>query len=526
MRIYLALFIFIAIQKNAVAAECGNSDVFDNQAEPIPFQTIPMVDPKTGYRYHPHDPIKIHVDDEHRVIKAEEYFRQLNELEESLNQRGFSIRQSGEHTISGWTQCLAKWEAQADKIKKEIRASLAEFLLKESDWAEAWDDIYTEYQKNRPSWAEIQRLAESSSYQVHMPEVPVFSVSKPKFQRKDIAFQKEKSWPWEGGDKGKAYVGFYPYIKLGVDKLEAKGEAGFTIDGGLAGQWNGNIAAAAIHTYSPASGPLKVDVVASVIDGRKTWNKPLVDLGSLRYEDEIRSSLSKAVTYNFQLGPIPMSAELGIRGSMGLRYGLDLYPLQVGSYVQAYAAADAYAQVGADIYIAAVGVGGHLRIIEFSLPLQGHALFDWQEEPLIHLTLSATTDLNVLSGDLYAYAKVDYLFDTWKGKYPFFVWSGFRKAGTIIDYQASLSRAGLVAKGDLSPDDLLEKTYVNRQARLEALEEQAELRRHETLLAIAKDLQSVEAMDVSRREAKIQHIAKAHDATVDHFMQQLEDLLQ
>lgn len=525
--IYIILCFYLLMPDGAYSApQCGESDMVQNKRPAIPFQPIPMIDPETGRPYHPNDSITIEIDGQSKSFKAADYFRELNALEESLNRWGYSIRTSGEYSLSGWSQCLDIWEAQAQQVKKAIRAELAKFLLEEEDWDKVWQKVLEEYQANRPSWEEIYRLAEEGSYRVEMPEIPAFSIVKPTLSRKPIAFHKEKSWPWEGGDRNKTYIAFNPYVKFGANKTEAKGEAGLNIDGSLAGQWSGNISSANIHAISPGTGPMRVDFQASIIDGKKVWNKPLVNVGSLRFEDEIRHGLAKSVSYYFQLGPIPMSAEFGLRGEMGLQYGLDLYPLQIGSYVQPYTTADAYAQAAADIYVASVGVGGQLRLIEVAVPIQGHVDFEWIEEPIIQLQLSSTADLSMLAGELYAFAKINYLISSWKGKHSFFKWEGFQKKGSIIDYKASYSRAGLVAEGDLSPRDLLEKDYLNRLAALEALEEQAADKSHQVLTAISKDLQSAAAIEVGRKRELVLGLARAHDHAVHNYYQELGKWLE
>lgn len=507
------------------APQCGSSDIFENRKPAIPFQPIPMVDPETGRPYHPNDPIKVDIDGKEQTFRAGDYFKGLNDIEERLSQWGYSIREHGEFSLSGWVQCIDVWEAQAKQIEKAIRQALAKHLLEADNWREVWDSVLDEYLENRPSWDEIYRLAEQGSYEVYMPEVAVFSATKPTIKRKPIEFEKEKSWPWEGGDKNKAYIGFFPYVKFGATKTEAKGEAGIDINGALAGQWDGSVAALKVSAHSPGSGPLTINMEASAV-GMKPWTKPLAKSGSLSFEDEMRSGISHSVDFKFQLGPVPMRAEFGLRGELGLQYGLELYPLQIGSYVQPYAAADAYAQAGADAYVAAIGVGGQLRLIQFTLPIQGTANFEWDEEPLIRLVLSSTADLTLLSGDLYAYAKVNYLVGTWKGKHSFFNWKGFQKTGTIIDYKATYSRSGLIADGDLSPEDLLEQNYINRIAALEALEEQAASRSYETVVAVSKDLQTSQAMEVGRKVEVLTALSRSHDQAINSYYQELRQWLQ
>lgn len=505
--------------------ECGTSDIFENRKEPIAFVQIPMVNPSTGEEYHPNDIITVEINGVDKDFKASEYFSNLNETEEVLNQWGYSIRDGGDATLGGWTQCQDLWEEQGKKIKKNIRDELAKYLLGDEDWTELWDKIKEEYDKNYPDWDELYRQAEDGSYEVNLPPVPTFEASKPTITRQPVEFTKEKTWSWEGGDKSKVHGGLYPYLKFGATKVEAKGEAGISIKVGLAGQWDGELLDVKLSGHSPGTGPLKVDLSASVIDGKKKWNKPLVAEGELKWDERYMSALSKSVRFDFSIGPVPMAAEFGLRGEMGVLYGLALYPLQIGAYTTPYAAADAYAQVGVDIKVASFGVGGLLQIVSLQMPIQGHISFVFEEEPLINLNLAATSELTMLSGNLYAYVKINYLFDTWEGRYPFYEWEGYKKTGTIFDYSAKINRNGLIADGDLTPEDILEMDYNNRLRALEALEEMAVNRGFEVAEAIAQDAASPAAREVAQKAVLTNQLSDSHDQRLNDYYDELREFL-
>lgn len=506
--------------------ECGTSDIFENRKPAITFQKIPMVNPETGEAYHPNDEITVEINGENVVFRAADYFEKINETEETLNKWGYSVRDGGESTIGGWTQCQDIWNKQGDKIKKNLREELAKYLVGDEDWRDLWDKVKDEYDKNYPSWEELYRQAEEESYEVNLPPVPVFQATKPTIPRKPVEFTKEKTWSWKGGSKRKLSGGIYPYIKFGATKVEAKGEAGLNVKAGLASKWEGDLLNVKLTAHSPGTGPLKIDLSASAVDGMKKWNKPLAKEGELRWEDTYKSSLVKSVNFSFSIGPIPMSAEFGLRGEMGVTYGLVLYPLQIGAFTNPYASADAYAQVGVDVVVASFGVGGRLKVIEVELPIQGTVAFEWDEEPIISLQLAATSELTMLAGDLYAYAKINYLIGSWKGKYRFFKWRGFHKKGTIFDYKATITRSGLIADGDLSPEDILERDYINRLRALEALEQEATDKSFAIVEAIAKDSTLPSTQQVARRAAFIKELSEVHDTRLNNYYDELRDFLK
>ena len=170
-------------------------------------------------------------------------------------------------------------------------------------------------------------------------------------------------------------------------------------------------------------------------------------------------------------------------------------------------------------------MGGQLQIVSLQLPIQGTVGFEFEEEPLINLNLSSTAELTMLSGNLYAYAKINYLFDTWEGRWKFFEWQGFRKEGTIFDYSATINRNGLIADGDLSPEDILEQNYVNRQRALEALEQKAVDRGFSVAEAIAKDAALPIAQQVPQKAEIIHRLAEAHDDRLDNFYSELREFI-
>lgn len=507
------------------APQCGNSDIVENRRTPITFEPIPMVNPETGETYDPTDTISFEVNGQVKTYSAQQYFDELNHQEQLLNQWGYSLRDEGQDTLGGWTQCREVWQEQGEKIKKVIREELAEYLLGDGEWDDLWDAIKDEYEKNYPDWEELYRAAQEDSYEANLPPVPPFEVSRPNIPRAPVEFTKEKTWSWEGGDKQKVYGGIYPYAKYGATKTEAKGEAGLNVKASLAGKWDGELLEAKATAVSPGTGPLKLDLSASVIDGKKKWTKTLTQAGELKWDYKYETGFSKSVKFSFELGGFPLATEFGTRGDMGIIYGIALYPLQIGAYTTPFAAADAYAQVGVDAIVASAGVGGILKIISLQLPIQGRISFEFEEEPLINLNLAATTELDMLSGNLFAYLKVNYLFDSWEKRWEFFNWEGYKKTGTIFDYSAKVNRNGIIADGDLTPEDILEQDYENRERALEALEQKAADIGYAVAQAIAEDAALPRARQVAQKAALINQLSEAHDGRMNEYYDELREFL-
>jgi len=79
-----------------------------------------------------------------------------------------------------------------------------------------------------------------------------------------------------------------------------------------------------------------------------TWSKDF-----LKLEENPKVTPAKAAAqFRFAIGPIPMAAEIGFAGSVGLKYGVQAAPLQAVAYATPYISTDAYAQLAVDIGIA------------------------------------------------------------------------------------------------------------------------------------------------------------------------------
>jgi hypothetical protein len=499
------IIVALALQALPAAAEspCGPASVVEKRQPAVPFQAFDMVDPETGRRYHPNDLIQVTKDDGKTTeVRAQDYFDSINATEKMLNEWGYSLRDGADpQTLSRLNYCAEQMEAQRQIIDKTIRDEQTKFLEDETSWLSRWNTMRDEYTKDVPSWEELYRRADDDSYKVYMPPVPAYQPPRPTYKPREISFSKEKSYTLYEGKSDSFSVGVYPYYKVGATKVEAVGEAGLNVRGGMVGQWEGEIASFKLNGRSPGTGPLKIDFVASVINGKKTWTKPLVEVGKLSYYDSVRASEAYELTYRFAVGPIPMAAQVGLRGEAGFQWGSELMPLQLGAFAGPFAAIDAYVQVGADVGIAGVGVGGRLRIAEYSLMLQGQALFDWVDEPEVTVSVALTSDLTLLAGDLYAYAYLQYPvpWPPWKKRsewrHSFFAWEGVHKTGKLFDYKARINRSGLVAEGDLSPEDVLEMTHANHEAyvdELDSLADRAALRAGQIHAALAAgDVQSI-----------------------------------
>ncbi|AJQ97952.1 hypothetical protein [Gynuella sunshinyii] len=518
------------------ASNCSDDDIIENRLPAITFVPFSRTNPETNLPYDYNDTIEITLEDgSTKTVNALEYLDELDDTESSLNAWGYSLREDGTPTISQLNYCFESLQDQAGLIDEQIREEHPGNMMDDLSWKEKWDLIKKAYEQQAPSWDDLYAMADNEDYEVYLPEVPKYTAPTVTFEPRPIEFSKEKTHTFYTGSMKGFSVGIFPYYKFGASKVEAVAEAGVKVDGSLAGQWTGNIATVKLHGRSPGSGPMKVDFTASALDGKITWNKPLVEYGSLRYEDSIKDGITKSVKYRFAVGPIPMSAELGMSGEVGYRWGFELYALQVGAWTGPWAALDAWAQVGVDVWIGGAGVGGQLTIAHYSLTLQGSGQFEWVEEPQIRFQIAALSDLNLLSGDIYAFAWIKYPSPTWKNpfrlkkkewRHSFFSWTGYHNQGTLFDYSAVYNRYGLVAQGDLSIEDIAEVDLVNREAAIEQAEMDVAQEAHYLAQSVYNMLNQNDSRNIPQVAGQIVSASETTRANIDEYWQLMSEWIE
>lgn len=523
LKILTILYVF-PLYSNVAFSECIVSNVEAESREPITFFPFERKDPQTGRIFLPEDIVQTITDGEDEIkITAKKYFDELDKIERELNRKGYSIKTGGSQTLGELKTCAEKLEKQSEKIAKMIRDRYLDAIVKDQDIKAAllkWKDDYT---KQLPTYEELfTYVSDHEDYNLNMPEVPLFTATRPKVQRKPLEIKKEKSWPWEGGDKNQLWVKVNPYMKFSSNKAEAEAVGSLDIDAALFGVWEGSLVKASVVGSSPGSNAMKLDYSYEVIGLVKdsdtiTGNDSL----SRKYQED--KSFVKKYTYPFQIGPIPMIAEVGTKGSAGFSWGYELYPLQVGASAGAYAGVLAYGQLAVGIAQISAGIGGSVDLIKLQLSLKGTGALTFNEEPQVDFELTGTADATFLSGSIYAFAEVDYLFGTKTFDKSLFQWDGFKKSGNIFDFKASYNRHGIIAEGDITPEDVIENSHINRIANLEKMEEKVVQDSFTTAEAVIAGLKKFENQNIDSRSTLLLYQNDTLRDQIDDFNQELSE---
>ncbi|WP_375767344.1 hypothetical protein NR798_37550 [Archangium gephyra] len=506
----------VGFSSEASALTCEELQL--NKKPPIAFNPIPMQNPQTGEPYLPNEEIEIRPGEK---MLAGEFFNQINNLEYDLNQWGYSLRDADISTLSALKTCIDLLQSQRNLILEDIRENgpapwSVEDRLKKIEAA------WKRYQDQLPSWNELYQKADDESVKVYLPDVPPFSAPVPEIKRAELKpVFKERAWSFEVGEKSKLWVNAQASLSLNASKIDAVGDARGAINAALMGKWEGEVLSAKAHAQAPTTdtGQLLLEVRGL---GSVLWSKSWEAKG-IRFDDKLEWPLEYSVDYRFSIGPVPMRARVGFRATAGAKYGYDIVPLQIGAHAVPFAAADAYAQVGADIGVAGAGVGGQLILVQDYVTLQGAARVEFDEEPTLIVELIGTNSLTALSGSLYAYAYVNYLFGRWEGRWDFFRWEGFKRDGNLFNFRWEWSPLGVKATGDLRAEDVMEVNQANAELRLAEIENNAATHVFETMKAISEDVNSPDSAKVLTEQARLSYIASGLDDLLTQYENQLRE---
>lgn len=261
----------------------------------------------------------------------------------------------------------------------------------------------------------------------------------------------KKPWDLPMGDPDSFYVNLAgelvltgckdgPQIKAGTE-VRALGRVNTAVLGmrlELAGL-NANL-------KSPKSEPMTASVELRILGN----TIPILNESSATAK-EWEGQKSQPVNYSFpkirfQVGPVPMSVEFGVRGEGGIRYSLGLQPGTVIGGVIPFAHSEAWARANAiDFEITSAGAEGKIVLVNDDLDLKAIAQLQFTPapdlKPYVVLDYSAYNTMESLSGEVKLFACAWVLKWSWtKGLYwdekcyyePLVDWVGFKQTDYLF----------------------------------------------------------------------------------------------
>ncbi|MBP9707582.1 MAG: hypothetical protein KBD78_08050 [Oligoflexales bacterium] len=382
--------------------------------EAIEFIAFEAVNPQTGKALKKGELITIPFGTSSKQVNGLEYFAELNQAERQLNRKGYSLRDS--EFISG---CLDK---SSEPSRTAVKNSDAH--LYDKNWLNEWTS--TKSLSFKDGEVEFPPIDEFETGEVDL-----------EIEKKPLQANLSKTWSFTFGDKD-AETSIHPYLNLQANNSLATVDLGVRWRGKLFKIIDTELAHIHVSGQTPGQGSLEANVEVFVIEGKQVYSKPIIKSDAIKLNNRYTFPLAKGVKYPFLIGPVPVVAEIGVRGEAGFKWAFELFPLQAGAYATPWVSADVYAQIGGDIGMFGAGIGGRLILLKDGLSLLGDASFAMSEsKPEIGLKADVQNKLEALRGELYGFAYLYYPnfkigpMEKWQAKHVLFEYPGYAFDHTI-----------------------------------------------------------------------------------------------
>lgn len=171
------------------------------------------------------------------------------------------------------------------------------------------------------------------------------------------------------------------------------------------------------------------------IKGQSVFNVDKSVATTWSLSKNLKQSFDYGTSFHFSIGPIPVSGRIGVRGSAGVNFILGIRPAHATAHIIPQIDAKVYAQAGVDIGVASAGAGGQLTLLKDTLDLGAEVGldFDSQKGPYISQHLYLRNKLEMLSGNFYLYARVNYLIGSHEWRMNIWNWTGYRFDGYLFN---------------------------------------------------------------------------------------------
>ncbi|MDA9951636.1 hypothetical protein N9D31_03570 [Oligoflexaceae bacterium] len=381
------------------------------------------------------------------------------------------LRKSGQKSFGFNKKCQSFLEDQRqslDRISQQHHNGQGMSLIHAESSSTAWD------------------RATKNNRNVQFPSLIWFDPGFEFHKRGIMKFGNRKTWSFAVGEKESLISELKPFIGFFSSRLEAAAEAGVELHGSYMGVWEGNLASLRTVAFSPGTGPLSADLQLFGPDGKQMWGRNIHKGGQIKFDKYLSRHIAMDTKLRFAIGPVPLASEFGAVGTIGFNNSLALFPMQVSAWGKPFVGAEAYLMAGADIWLVGAGAGGQLKLASDHISFAGKALVEYNEEPTIRLETELTNNINLLSGELFAYVflKIPLLRNRWMGKFTLFNWQGYDFDKTLYESKFLVKRDRTLAFGDADQSDrsLLRGWQIEKQNANAAIGEE-DLSRQDSLLS-------------------------------------------
>lgn len=417
--------------------------------KPVTYVPFPMQD-AFGKTLKPTDKVTLK---NGKVITALEYFTQLNDVEKKLNLQGYSVRTGPSVTtvskvltpltdLAGRVSLLSTSigplrSEEALKSYMNTEKKVGTLILKPIDkyTAEELETVSnTNFAVSNNVISQIGNAVTTSVTQA--PPAPTVLKGLNEFTTKDWYVGNPATF--KAGIKGtltrKAQFYNYPNSKqLNEYRVTVNGTVYGTIFNNTLNLLTGD---AEFYAPSDPTKPLSATLTIRIV------NAVVLNLNETYPQYKNLAQTKAAPVDQFFPIEVPIvagvnfSGKIGVRGSVGIESSADIYRSYLMTRVKPVADIMAYVEAGANVLgVLELGVGGNLTFLKSNIDMEASVgLYSANARQVVAFyNYYMGYDLNMLSGNLFGYADVNYFLDTKRFTHEFFNWTGFRQSGTTAE---------------------------------------------------------------------------------------------
>jgi hypothetical protein len=377
------------IQAPTVNVQINPRLVKVNRRQPIPFKAFEMRDPQNGNAIAPTAMITLA---NGKQMTAQQYYADLNKLEQQFNAIGYSLR---DHQRKIDLQQVVIDEPALQRQIHNLRmANPQSASLAVPGAVKLTPQVLQAL--NKEHTLDVQKDIQRTKQLLPGTTIPM--------NANTVHSVKSFNYPLGDTSTFAAYANGKLDLTGKSDLTTVWGEA--NAGGSLLGN-SKNIFRVTGQVTAPKTGTMNGKLTLTVL-GTNVYNLNHDTNVSWSKSDSLTKSFDWNTSAKFTIGPIPVRVTVGAMGSAGVTYFVSLRPVAAKAYLSPTAQASVYAQAGVDILIASAGVGASMTLIDSDLNLGGDiAIVSEGGSAIFNERFYACVDLHLLKGNVYVYAEVD-----------------------------------------------------------------------------------------------------------------------
>lgn len=329
-----------------------------------------------------------------KKVTAAEYYAELNQHEEFLAQKGFSLQDDAKDDLGTVQKAFSTKELKISQLNL-IMGSIKAEQIKESE-LEVVKSKFTVSSLSAAKMGEIFKLGGLTLNPAAVtPAAGCTSAD---------TLTRTDDWAKRFGDDDWNFR-LNAGIKFEATCNRVMGSAEAGTDGAMFSK-NFTIAKGKVLAEAVRDKHYRVDMDVLIL-GKKVFDYDKSQKNKYEVGDKYSKSIPIEIKAKVPVGPIRLSISGGVKGTAEFAYKFKFDGLTALGTVEPSIKADGFAEAGLNAYIAEAGAGANLLLAQVKLPLSALAEVKPQSGKFVaHGKLFGQLILKALDGKVYAYVKV------------------------------------------------------------------------------------------------------------------------